>query len=346
MKENYSKTLIISPSGNFYGSEQVLYNFLCNTNKNYCVYVPESSLFKEKLEALKKHQIKGFQSIKKLYFKIAFLFATKKYTTLYINEGGHIKYAKLIAQLFFMNKVIVHLRLVEDCDEDRIGKLPKNLKLISISNYISSLLSNYQHVQIYDPIDTKNIRRQTKTQTNASKSISIIGRISTSKGIDNYEQFFRFIQNTKPDLPVLFHFFGDVVNSEPKAVTFYQSFNNYSTPKIKFSGFVKNQELIYASTAIVLHLNPNEPLGRIGLESWAREIPFICFNKGGAGEINKIVGALNYTVNYTKGWEQELLQLIENVLFHKNENALKAINKQLKVHFDVDKYVKALEAQF
>jgi hypothetical protein len=346
LKQKVSKTLIVSPSGNFYGSEQVLYNFLSNTNQNYYVFVPESSMFQEKLKKLNNHKIKGYKNIKILYFKILFLFAINKFKTLYINEGGHINYAKIIAKLYFNKKIFVHLRLVEDCNQNRIGVLPKNLKLISISNYISSLLAKYDHIKLYDPIDTKGITSKTKTPTKTHKTVSIIGRVSSSKGIDNYEQFFLYLRKNQPSIPIEFNFFGDVVKTEPKAASFFKRFENHNEPKITFSGFVKNQELIYSSTDAVLHLNPHEPLGRIGLESWAREIPFICFNNGGTGEINQRLNALKFSINIEEGWEQKLLVLLENVLNNKDTSSIREINALLKVHFNVDKYVKELEALF
>lgn len=36
---------IISPSGKFYGSEQVLFDFLCTTQHKYVIYVPEGTFY-------------------------------------------------------------------------------------------------------------------------------------------------------------------------------------------------------------------------------------------------------------------------------------------------------------
>ena len=46
----YSKTLMVSPSGSFYGSEQVLYSHLDYTKKSYTVFVPFGSFFQKKLK--------------------------------------------------------------------------------------------------------------------------------------------------------------------------------------------------------------------------------------------------------------------------------------------------------
>ena len=122
----YSKTLMVSPSGSFYGSEQVLYSHLDYTKKSYTVFVPFGSFFQKKLKRQHKHDVCGFSNIKLLYIKIFLKLLFAGYKTLYLNEGGHIKYAKLIAKLLPFVNVVVHIRLVEDTGSNRLDKLPKN----------------------------------------------------------------------------------------------------------------------------------------------------------------------------------------------------------------------------
>ena len=74
---NNTTTVIVSPSGNFYGSEQVLYDFLLATTQSYIVFVPEKSIFSQKLEKAnlhQKHQLRFFSTSKLylLYIKICY----------------------------------------------------------------------------------------------------------------------------------------------------------------------------------------------------------------------------------------------------------------------------------
>ena len=133
------KTIIISPSGNFYGSEQVLFDYLNTTNLSFQLFVPKDSFFEKKLLLQKKlwefNRIKSFRSVKILYFKIFLELLFKPIKSVYLNEAGHIRYIFILAKVFKSVKFIVHVRLVEDAS--RIKKQAKNLKYFAISSNFS-----------------------------------------------------------------------------------------------------------------------------------------------------------------------------------------------------------------
>lgn len=86
------KSIIISPSGNLYGSEQVLIDYLVQTKNNYTVYVPKSSVLESELHQLNTHHsIRSFNSkiLQLFYFKffVLLLFGlNRKMSSLYLHK--------------------------------------------------------------------------------------------------------------------------------------------------------------------------------------------------------------------------------------------------------------------
>ena len=342
----YNRTLIVSPSGSFYGSEQVLYSHLDHTKKSYTVFVPANSFFSEKLKQQHKHNVYNFSSVRLLYVKFFLKLLFCRYKTLYINEGGHIKYAKLIAKLLPFVNVVVHIRLVEDTTSSRLGKLPKNLKLISISSFIRELLlPEYTSIKIFDPLDVSNISKQRFKFNKQCIRIGIIGRVSLSKGLYNYEKLFSYYFSLQDLKNIQFIFFGDVIDKEKEVLEFFDKYSGQNFPQIEFKGFVKDQEKIFSSIDAILHLNEKEPLGRIGLESWARGIPFVCFNAGGCKEINQTLEMERFSLPLDTNWEVEVIDLISSLdNFSNTEQDTARLN--LQSYFSIDRYVEQLEKQF
>ena len=341
-----SKTIVISPSGKYYGSEQVLYSHLDYTKQCFTVFVPANSFSYKKLKQKQKHNVCSFSNIKSLYVKIFLKLLFAKYTTLYINEGGHIKYAKLIAKLFPFVNVVVHIRLVEDTTSNRLGKLPKNLKLISISSFIRDLLlPEYTSIKIVDPLDVSNVFKQRFKLNKQCIRIGIIGRVSLSKGLHNYEKLFNYYFVLQDLKNIQFIFFGELVDKEKEALEFFDKYSGPNFPQVEFKGFVKDQEKIFSSIDAVLHLNEKEPLGRIGLESWARGIPFVCFNSGGCKEINETLEMERFSLPIDTYWEVKIIDLISSLdNFSNKEQDMARLN--LQSYFSIDRYVKQLEKQF
>lgn len=339
-------SIIISPSGNFYGSEQVLHNFLSNTKRKYLVYLPSNSILHTKVKHLNNHEFLSFRSIQLLYLKVflSLFFGSSK--TLYINEGGHIKYAKIIAGILKSVRVILHIRLLEDCNSKRLGHIPNNLLLVSISDFISEHLGDYSYCKIYDPLDTKSVGVSDFKNKNSIFCIGIVGRVSWSKGLRFYNEFFEYISSKRIAKFVEFHFFGDIIKHDDKALSFHQKFHNGTDLKVFFDGYENDQEKLYSHLSMVLHLNPKEPLGRIGLESWARGIPFVCFNEGGAGEINRRLGMMNYSIISNENWMESLVGLIEKIVSGNTLADMERAKTGVEGVFSVSRYVSELEQLF
>ncbi|MCF1190801.1 glycosyltransferase [Mangrovimonas sp. AS39] len=349
MKNSNQKIIVVSPSGNFYGSEQVLFDHLANTKRDFLVFVPKSSFFEEKLKVLNKHDVRGFSSLRELYMNILILFFLNKYECLYINEGGHIKYAAGIAKLFPKKKVVVHIRLLEDAQQERLGKsLPNNLQLLTISRFVESQIpKEFSPLMIYDPMqiqskETNHVLQKLKDK----KHIAIIGRVTPSKGLEYIRQFLTFFVSSHYGETIHIHFYGDIEQHIPEVREVYDKFGMNHFSNIKFHGFVKSQDEIYQDTDAVVHLNRKEPLGRIGLESWSRGIPFYCFNEGGCGEINNTLGMDENCIDFSNGWEERFFKAIDNLNAVKKEKTLERVQVQLKKLFNVDRYVCDVEKHF
>lgn len=227
-----------------------------------------------------------------------------------------------------------------------MGTIPNNLRLVSISDYISSYLGNYHHTKIYDPIDIAEINPRKSVKNNDTFNIGIVGRISKTKGLSYYDALFEYLCTENFISAVSFNFYGDVMHQENEAQMFYDRYVNHKKLKINFKGYENSQENLYANIDMVLHLNPKEPLGRIGLESWSRGIPFVCFNSGGAGEINQRLSLNDYSIVLNDSWPETLKIHIERLMTGISNHDLEKAKAGIANYFGVARYVQELEKLF
>ena len=137
------QTIIISPSGGWYGSEQMLFGHLQHSHDSYKVYVRSGGKLSTELKQLNKHQIVAFSNLKLFYLKVFFLLLFSKVNSVYINEGGHINYVKILSKIFKKARFVVHIRLVEDCEKNRTVGLRSNVYLVCVSDFIRNrIISN------------------------------------------------------------------------------------------------------------------------------------------------------------------------------------------------------------
>lgn len=342
---NINNTIIISPSGNFYGSEQVLYDHLKNTVKEFSVFLPKGTDFESKVRSLNQHKVINFVNVKFLYLHIFIMILFHNVKTVYLNEAGHIKYIKFLAYIFPNLKFVVHIRLKEDSVESRLGKiLPLNIKLICISRYIFDLVNKpSSSFLVYDPIAVKvNVAKQS-TPSDILR-IGFIGRVTTSKGLIYIEKFLDRLLKSPESGKINIDFFGDVETHIEIVKKFHKKYSKLGLCKIFFHGYVSDQEFIYDNIDAVVHLNPQEPLGRIGLESWARGIPFFCFDSGGCYEINTLLGQDWFILNRLSGWENLLIQKISHLKLKKID--FDKVFSSLESNFSIKSYITNVESLF
>lgn len=271
--------LIISPSGNLYGSENVLFDYLKSTSLNFDrLYVPRGSHFENKLKE-SSFNLFCFSTVKRLYLGIFLLLFLKRIESVYCNEAGHVRYIVLLARFFPRVIFIIHVRIIEDCD--RFEKITENMRVIAISNTIGNKLS-VPYQLIYDGYDFENLAKWTFAKQYKVLKVGIVGRVTKTKGISLLTP--NFFQNAGSNIE--FHFFGDVDSSYESTAEFLQLKMLKNT---FFHGFESDKSSIYDSVDLLLHLNKNEPLGRIFFESLDYGIPFIGIHNGGIAEIADLI---------------------------------------------------------
>lgn len=340
-------TIIISPSGNFYGSEQVLFDFLSHSKNSYTLYIPQQSKFLERLKEAKlhdRHSLKYFNS-RRLYFlylSVLFqlIFLGKK--RVYINEGGHIKWAKLLAKLLPHKKFILHLRILEDVSPSRLGTSMANVEYIIISKFLEKEFNTDQPYHlVHDAYIFKSLSKPVWSQKMEVLKFGIIGRVALAKGLGELQELFTGLNEHPAAKQFEFHFYGDVMNT-PQVEKILDHIRQLPAIKMFFHGFVDKQ-LIYKSIDAVLHLNKFEPLGRIYFEALEYEIPIIGFNSGGIGELSSLVGDTSTIIECTEdaSWINVLIDRLDQLHKHYGAFQQQASTSKIKAKeiFSISNYV-------
>lgn len=341
-------TVIISPSGNLYGSEQVLIDYLLHTKNNYTIYAPKSSVLESELQKLNTyHTIRSFNSkrLQCFYFKLLVLSLFGLIKKVYWNESGHIRYAKMFANIFRNKSFYIHIRIIEDTKVERLGKIPNNLNLLTISDYMFDLLStNYNVIKIYDPFifDEKQLSGDLK---NGKIRIGIVGRITKTKGL-NYLNNFLLKLEDENNFDYEFHFFGHP-NTDDEEVEKLNIIASRKLLRINFLGFVTDKKIIYQNIDILLHLSTQESLGRIIFEAISYNKPFIVSDQGGCAEIAKKLHLNDFIIKFDIAgkWANDLNLLIEKIKNNYSYYVAKVMiskNKALKI-YSIEKYTSFID---
>ena len=333
------KVIVISPSGNFYGSEQVLYDYLRHTTYTYEVYVPHQSMFYNKLKH-GKHELFEFTSVIKLYIQVFFKLLTGKYQTVYVNEAGHSRYIHLLAGLFPRVRFVIHIRILEDTVVEKWKSFrSSNTKLVTISRFVKSKLP-IDGVVVYDLFDFPDTFPEKRKKFQADLNVALIGRVSFSKGFKELVELAHEIDKRKISSIITINIYGDIMDevAEDPGIEFLRSLSF-----VKFHGFVAN-ELIYQNNDLVLHLSKMEPLGRIFFEAVSAGLPLVGFKSGGIGEIAGIAGLDDFVVEPGTHETVRLLDTIHSVKRQQSlEEKLQHAFMRLKAEFGVPEYVATLD---
>lgn len=340
-----SKTLIISCSGNFYGSEQVLFDYLYSTKNKYDVYVPNKSVLKDKIQReVRNHELKTFNShkIELLYFHLFWELLIGKYKTVYLNEAGHSKYILVLARIFKNISFVIHVRLMEDCNSSRWPQKPtSNISIISISNFIRNIFP-FKSIFIYDPYPFSiNDKLPDKLLKN-KLIVGIIGRITVTKGVGKLLEILKEIKNHQLTDQIEFHFYGQI--SEGKAENdLCDALQKYTNVQLK--GFQKKNS-IYSSIDCVLHLSMVEPLGRIYFETIDSLKPFIGFNAAGIGEIGHLINQSDLLIdplneNWSCAFVEKLVYVHQN--YYTVTRSIIKSKHMAEAIFNLDDYTNTLD---
>lgn len=307
---------IVSPSGNLYGSEQVLLDFLNSTNNRYILYVPKGDFF-ECVKNHRQHIVRSFSSVYLLYIRLFFLLLIQSIDAVYINEAGHIKFILLLARIFSNREFYVHIRLLEDTKIDRLGKNVHNVKYISVSEYITNEVNKQTGIicktmyDIYTPVSLSAFSLNMPLDI---YRIGVVGRVTTTKGLNCILEFLEYIDNEHNSMNIEMHFYGGIDKHKNEVQLFLDRCQQFANIKCVFEGYVKDKISIYQNIDLLLHFNKFESLGRIVLESLDFGVPFIAFSAGGTGEIAKQLGVSDLMIDPdSKNWCHELVEHITNM---------------------------------
>lgn len=344
------KKIIISPSGNLYGSEQVLLDFLKHTTHQYIVYLPQHSLLYKEVLMLNKHCIKQFKPDHpvRLYLIIMFNLLLRGVKSVYINEGGHIKYIKLLAFFFRSVKFTVHLRMVYDAEGNRLGYKPfSNVQLIAISNHVAKKIpAHWNCIVAYDPyVFKKDLHHNVEIPVALGPvfRVGIIGRISPTKGFMEIALLLKYLESSEAR-NIAFNFYGSFSNDENVQAK-AKEIIAYKHVKVIFNGFV-NQSEIYNNIDCVCHFCEDEGLGRVFFESIDRLKPFIGFQKGGLIEIASAFQLNNFLIEKNnEAWVNSFIEKLNYTQDHYQEtvNQIKNARQHFATKFSMHEYLHKIE---
>ncbi len=285
-----NNTLIISPSGNFYGSEQVLYDYLGSTSLHFDIAVPEKSVLENKLKnVFSNHTLRGFSNdhLVLFYTKLLTGLLFGRYQHVYINEAGHTRYILLLAKFFPKKKFFIHVRIIEDTAAARWKLLPgKNVTILSISNFIQNALP-FNSELLYDPFHfTDHEEDSSRPASVEMLRVGIIGRVTRTKGLDKLFDLITYLRSIDAEKKFRFKLFG-TIEADARNDNWIDKLA--SLDAVSVEGFYDNQNEMYRSIDCILHLSEQEALGRIFLEAINIGKPFIGMDAAGIGEIGHLL---------------------------------------------------------
>lgn len=279
--------MIISPSGNFYGSEQVLFDYLGATKLEPGIALPEKCLLAETIaSAYPRYKLSYFTNkrLKLFYVRVFLGLLGGRYDRIYLNEAGHVKYLLLLARLFPQKRFVIHVRIIEDAAPDRwVIKPPGNVRVLAISEWLKAALPVPAQV-LYDPYPFSSAPVHVKAA--GQLRIGIIGRVTPTKGLDTLQGLINALR-ASGEKGFCFLLFGSVAEEDRKS-GWIDKIAGHN--EVKLEGFVEDKDRLYGQIDCVLHLSTQEALGRIFLEALEKNLPFSGFNAAGIGEIARLLG--------------------------------------------------------
>lgn len=339
---NKSKIITISPSGNLYGSENVLFDYLSTTELTYLVFVPKNSPFEKKLKEQKwKHEIRGFnpRRLELFYLHIIIIILSKRIKAVYLNEGGHINWIVKLAKIFSNTIFVVHIRIIEDIPRIPLS-ISANIKIVTISQFMLDRFNKKLSPQlIYDPFNF-GIQKKCRKQ-NHFLTIGIVGRVSINKGLREIYQLIHAINASNYTIKqqIRFVFYGSE-SSDNETQNLISDLKRFHVNFCRFDGFIDNH-ILYDQIDVVLHLAKNEPLGRIFFEAMYHEIPLIGFKSGGIGELGKITELEESLIDVESlNWIDLAINVIKKQISHYDLSItrIKKAKKEFSFLFSQNRY--------
>lgn len=301
------RVLILEPSGNLWGSERVLLDFLQIASASpsawkIAVCCPPNSPIIPRLSRL---PIKVFPTfIANLHLKtrahrlsatINFLFTAFVFRPklLYVNQAGATKIALLVARILRL-PVIAHVRLAEDVQYiGSLGAKASQLQsIVCVSNYMLGLLKAEDNLRsnrlrmLYDPYSPRNNwnGKDDMPQSAHDNTVSCVGRLTPIKGQDILLRAISSLRSEGVFLRVL------MVGASPAGDGFETKLRELArtleiSDQVTWLGY--QDDVFTAIHGSMGQVCPShqEPLGRVIFEAWdAGLVPISWSGAGGSAE--------------------------------------------------------------
>lgn len=333
--------ILISPSGNLYGSEQVLLEYLQLTAIRWIVFVPPTGGLFQELQRRRSplQQIKTYNpgSLTLFYLsRILPIILLTNRSVLYVHEGGHIRYIRTFAFFLFWKKFVVHLRLQQDAKRLKPGRPGSNVLIIAPEKFVLQHLPHpFPIVHLRDPCSMEVPEKEWRSlNKNHPIHLSIIGRIEKSKGSIQALEFIQFMYRECPEKIGGFHFFGHIKKEVRKE---WENTCRTLAPFIYHHGFVTDKNVLY-QYPVILHFGQEETFGRIFPEALDHYCFFLGPRSGGIAQTASLLGLENFLFNPDhKDWKNNLLQKLF-ALFENNLTPWILARKKAKVFYSPDQY--------
>ena len=333
MSLSKNQLIVISPSGNYYGSEQVLHDFLDHTTQVFDLYVPVQSKFYHILHKNTSHKLFTFRNVQLLYAAIFFKLLCSNVQSVYVNEAGHVRWVLLLAKFFKKRQFTIHVRIVEDVERLPNKKL-SNVSFVTISKFMANQISSdLMPITVIDSYAMQNFHFTPEVKSDTIQ-ISVIGRISKFKGFDRVVSFCTYLnENWSSSTRISFNFYGTATDS-PTVRNGINALKMLNNLKVFFHGFREKKD-IYDHTHIVLHMADGEPLGRIFFEAMDMNIPLVGFDVGGIGELGRMTELTDTLIApNAPNWEGKMMNVITEIL-HEYDRFVEQVKESKKRYANI-----------
>ena len=300
--------IAVSPSGNFYGSEQTLMTYLEHTKLRFLLLVPSNSCeeLTQRAKALPNVSLHTFHSPVHLFGRISWLilkcWIKKMNINVYLNEAGLIRYLNRLPRMGMLH-MIVHVRLTEDVKFRPWHEVNRNgMTVLSTSSFVANELNK---IGVESEVLSSPFRSFGIVSANAGffdRRLIVVSRLSQGKGLKWYKSFCEFLETQR--ISIRIDHFGRVDDSEQDFLEFVHSLEFV---KWNSRGFESDKTVIFREGTL-LHLNPIEPLGVVLMEAINHGIPYLAFDNGGTGEISRTLELEDFCFDCTAiSWQETML---------------------------------------
>lgn len=300
------RALILEPSGNLWGSERVLLDFLqvaAQSSWQIAVCCPPRTPILESLGALKVEVFPTFTANLHLQGRkqrfgalVNLLRAARKFrpNLIYVNQAGATRIALAVGRMLRI-PVVTHVRLAEDVEYvTSLGAGERALpKVLCISHIIREMfeaqnaVSEAQLEMLYDPYAFRAEEASAASEILPGEApvFSCVGRLAHIKGQDVLLRALTALQSEGIEARVYFVGApgpGDEFGDELKRLA-----NELGVDKrVVWAGFQKQALSHLGRCAAQVCPSRGEPLGRVVFEAWdAGILPVAWAGSGGPAEV-------------------------------------------------------------